>query len=423
MLIQPVQTNRHTGNQEKQGNTAELKLIDPVIKGAQIAGIGEGAHFVMEFNELRKYLIQYLIEEHGFNAIALECSRLQANRLTMWLNDNDDDNKPAIKSLERYAGPLTCALYGSVLAWLKQYLNEKAADIELIGADLPNTLSPVNELMALSSAVQEIDPATVPETLELEQILTPITGESAVMSASAWDSLSGASRDRAFSILTRLRLRFSALAPVISAGPGEARIHEVLQIINEIEYTLESLRTMSNLFAGKAIEGETSVRDAFIADSLENLIHSEPGRKVIFLAHNNHIQKTPIYFADELSGVPAGHHLHKNLGDHYRSIAFTHLGAEVPEMDFPAPQSPTGFSVMPLPADEIQKNSIEHQFLQTGFDDGVGSLLTRFTDDDQPMADVQRMRSQSASVVTDVRKAFDAVFCVKQATQDGNVKL
>lgn len=404
-------------------DTGDFKPLDPIVENAQIVGIGEGAHFTRQFNESRSALIQYLIEDHCFKFIALECSSIQAARLNDWLYA-DANNQST--DLSDYAGPLTIALYGTVLKQLKSYLISKQAapeyQITFLGVDIPNTLTPHRELENLDSIIQKVDPHCKEWMDELLRILSQVQGESAVMSSSAWGKLEVSEQDRAFSILTRIKLRLKGLEPEIQSDQPVDWVKEAIIIIKCVEYTLESLRAMSHLFSGKALEGETSVREAFISQSLVHEVGGKPNRKIIFLAHNNHIQKKPVSFAGELSGVPAGQHLAGKLGNAYRSIALTHLGNLVPEMDFPSQDSPVGFDVKPVPAASIKEDSIEYKM--KGNHQGSETSLLALFDDEYLAGDsglIMSIRSQSATALTDVRKAFDAVICTPKASLDESV--
>lgn len=418
MLISSLPTSILTEVERNRWSSEGFKSLQTVLEGVNIVGVGESAHFTREFNEIRAALIQFLAEEYGFTTIALECSTLQAERLNDWLTE---DNHALLKD---YAGPLTCALYGTVLNGLKSYLNgnmnRSGIQISLAGVDLPNTLSPVSEMEQMALSVRELDPSFETEMVELVELLKPVKGESAVMSSAAWSKLGGVRQDRAFSIMTRLKLRLNALKPVICNVYNEANLERALAQINCIEYTLESLRAISNLFEGSALDGETSVRDLSIAQSLLELTESDPEERTIFLAHNNHIQKTPVSFAGELSGVPAGQHIAGRLGKRYRAIAITHFGDTIPEMDFPSSISPVGFDVKLMPAEELQPESIEEQLRQATQGDTVLAIVGNQLVGAKSLS-YKHIRSQAASAVTDIGKAFDVVCCTSGANKDTSV--
>ena len=89
----------------------------------------------------------------------------------------------------------------------------------------------------------------------------------------------------------------------------------------------------------------------------------------------------------------------------------------MPEMQFPSPGSPLGFSVVTTPADAIREDSMEQYII-----DACGTEDSCLTLTDAPMK-AKRMRSQSASVETNLSEAFDAIVCVPSAGKDGLVDL
>jgi len=387
----------------------ELASLDDVMSGARIVGVGEGAHFVAEFSLARESLVRYLVSQHGFNMIGLECGALQGARIEAWL-----DSPQGSQELEEVTDPLTFALYGSLLIGLKSWLAKSGLTLRLVGVDLPNTLNPLEDLSDLSEALGRVDPPLEPEVVALMALLAPIDGQSALSSSLRWGELSPVLRDEAISRVQRLRHRLAALEPVLCRPAENAAFHRAVGRIASVEHTLETLRVMERLFAGASLEGDTSVRDAFMAGVVESMVGADPALKLVVLAHDNHIQKTPVSFVGELTAVPMGLHLARRAD--YRAIAMTHLGTTVPEMDFPAPDSPVGFSVVTAQADALGDEHVERLMLDTcGVRGDVGWL--------RPGPDTRstRVRSQSASVVTTLRDAFDFVVCLPGASKDPRV--
>ncbi|MBF0352283.1 MAG: erythromycin esterase family protein [SAR324 cluster bacterium] len=389
---------------------SELEDLASMAQSSRVIGIGEGAHFVSEFSLARASFIRYFVEVHEFNAIGLECGAVQGNRITEWLNAS-----PATDKLEEITNPLTFALYGSVLTWLKSYLLEAEKKIMVVGVDLPNTLNPLDDLQKLTAAIELLDPILKPDVDALIQSLESISGESPVISSTQWGELDPAIQNQAFSQIIRIKLRLSALAPVLIQRGGNELFQRASESVFSIEHTLETLRTMKKLFDGTSLEGDTSVREVFTAITVEKLLHADPDLKILLLAHNNHIQKTPVSFSGEITAVPMGQHLAHRKD--YRAIGATHLGGTVPEMQYPSSDSPLGFSVKLADADEIQWDSVEQHIISVR---GVAGSCLVFSND---LKGASRVRSQSASVETNVSDAFDAIFCVPGANQDKLVDL
>ncbi len=396
--------------QPRKLDFSEMEILDPIAQGSRIIGVGEGAHFVSEFSLARASFIRYFVEKHDFNAIGLECGAIQVSRLSEWL-----DSSAGAHELERFSNTLAFSVYGSLLIWLKSYLEETGRKLQLVGIDLPNTLNPKDDLEQLAETIQIIDPPMRPQVDALIQSLASVDGQSAVVSSAQWGELDPALQDKAISGIIRLKLRLASLAPVLRKHHNSNVFRKASELISSIEYTLETLRIMKMFFDGDSIGGDTSVRESFMAGVVDRMVRANPNLKMIVLAHNNHIQKTPVSFSGELTAVPMGQHLADR--DDYRAIGFTHLGSSIPDMHFPSPESPLGFSVVTMPADAVRRDSIEQYII-----DACGMETSCLALAHEAM-EARRMRSQSASVETNVNEAFDAVFCAPSAGKDSLVAL
>ncbi len=141
----------------------------------------------------------------------------------------------------------------------------------------------------------------------------------------------------------RLKLRLMGLAPILTKLHANEFFQKASDRVLSVEHTLETLRVMKTLFDGTSLQGDTSVRESFMAGVVDKRLREDPNLKILLLAHNNHIQKTVLSFSGELTAVPMGQHLAHPHG--YHAIGLTHLGATVPEMQYPSPESQLGFSV------------------------------------------------------------------------------
>lgn len=394
--------------QPQELDVDELGILASVVHTSKIIGVGEGAHFVSEFSLARNSIIRYLIERHDFNALGLECGAIQASRLSGWLHPTASSHE-----LEQYSDALTFSMYGSLLIWLKSYLEKSGRKLQLVGIDLPNTLNPKEDLKQLAEAIQIIDPLMKPRVDALTQLLVSVDGQSAYASSVKWGNMDPVLQDKALSGIIQLKHRLASLTPILKKHSDGNIFRTASDRILSIEHTLGTLRIMKTLFDGNSIDGDTSVRDFYMAGTVDGIVRMNPDMKLIVLAHNNHIQKTPVSFSGELTAIPMGQHIADR--EDYRSIALTHLGPTVPEMDFPAYDSPVGFSVVTTPADVIREDSIEQYIINTC---GIENSCLVLKNDTMI---AKRMRSQSASIEANVSEAFDAILCTPTANKDNLV--
>lgn len=376
------------------------------LKTKRVVGIGECCHFTNEFSRLRQFLIQNLVEDYGFNTIALECSQRQAERLTDWLNNSDSG-----ANLSQYAGPLTIALYGAILTWLKIFRLTSPHPINLVGIDLPNTLDPEEDADELSAILCRLDPETLPKLERIRSTLNSIKGESAVPSSAAWRELPIQQRDAAIATISGILMRLNALSPIFRGQDTEDLFNRSREHAFRLSFTLETLQGMVALFEGRAVSGETSIRDLYMATSVNDLLEKDENARVMLLAHNNHIQKSRVSFTGELTAIPLGLHL-ANRPD-YCAIGMTHLGETAPEMEFNTKASVVGFSVNKCRVSNIMAGSIE-KLLNQHPNAASAALILELPTPER----LNFIRSQSTNMHLDSQRAFDAVLCTPRLTKD-----
>ncbi|WP_438388829.1 erythromycin esterase family protein [Actinopolyspora saharensis] len=127
----------------------------------------------------------------------------------------------------------------------------------------------------------------------------------------------------------------------------------------------------------------------------------EPLRDIIgdaqVAAHNNHIQKTPVYFDGELATLPMGHYLDRVLGESYRALAQTHTAEHVVEM-YPDERTGSGLTTAEEPLDASEPGSVEAAVIESGH--GADISLTDLRGLGGEALD--RIRTQSSSLLTPV---------------------
>ncbi|MFG1921882.1 erythromycin esterase family protein [Cryptosporangium sp. NPDC048952] len=389
---------------------SDLEPLRNSIAGARIVGIGEGAHFVREFTLARARLLRYLVEQCGFTSLAFELGYTEATKLNPWLaGDGTDADLPEL------ARPLTLAVFGELLRWLRSYNRGRSAVLHIVGIDLPTTLNLSPDLDAVAAYLRELDPPSVALLDDVLPAADEITGGSAVVSASQWSALGVARQESLSAGLARLSLRLRAMGPLYLRSGRRRDYAAACRHVASAVHTDYQLRAMSDFFAGNGLPCDPSLREYYLATTVQEQL-AAPDTRIVVVAHNNHIQKTPVTFDGELAALPMGHYLAQSLGEGYRAVALTHTGDRVPEMAFPAADSPVGFTVNDVELAAPQPGSVERALV----DAGLGDSIT-LTDLRKSEFTFTAIRSQSAVVDTDLHQAFDAVLSSPTATRDATV--
>lgn len=388
----------------------EVSLCEPPPEVAVI-GLGESAHFVAELNHLRAQVVLRLRENHAVTHLALEVGSDEAPAIQAWLRETEP------RPLRDVVGPLTYCLYGTFLAALRNSLEPEGA-LTVLGVDLPNSLTIEPSLTPLSALIGRLDPATADLVSQARELATQVRGGSAAASAFSWMEIEPADQDALTVCLTRLSARLDALGTAAHGTSLEADWLRARRLADAALTTDLMLRVMAELFSGGGLPADTTLRERFIANRLFEAVETlDAGQRIVYVAHNNHIQKSPVVFDNVVAAFPVGQLLAQRLGRRYWAVALTHLDSEVPEMVVPG-STDVGFRVERTAATAIQDHSIEAAALGEH-----GEVLVVRPTPEHDGGDVltTSIRSQSASAEVPVG-AFEATLVVRTATTDPAVE-
>ena len=336
---------------EERRPLADTRLRE-LLSDARVIGVGESAHFVAELNDVRASLVEALIRDVGVGSVALEVGRDEAPLVEQWLAGKRSEELRAL------VGPLTTALYGTFLDDLRRRL-PRDHGIRVLGVDLPNSLSIESSVAPLADVLAAIDPAASELVQATIELAARVKGGSAAASATSWLALERDVQDSLTAHLTRLRARVDAFAAVHRMDDDARLWREASALVETAATTDVMIRAMADLFSGTGRVADTTIREVFVAQRIGDAVKTlADGERIAYVAHNNHIQKTPVLFDGVLTAYPAGSLLASALGSRYRAVALSHADHQVPEMAFPA-STDVGFRVERVEAAAISEHSVE----------------------------------------------------------------
>ena len=289
-------------------------------------------------------------------------------------------------------------------------------DIAQAGGSLLPSLEPV------ANYLRDVDSEVLTTLERAIGVAEQFSGTSGASAAIAWSKLSVAEQDALTAALARVALRFRALEPLYIARSSQ-RVYDVaLRHLEAASHADHMFRAMAGLFAGTGLPADTSVRDLYMAESVRwHLQHALPDTRIVLAAHNNHIQKTPVVFDDELTTLPMGQHLERMLGPAYVALAVTSTADHIPEMSLDE-STATGFTIADTHLGHPRPGSVEAAALEAGL--GIGLIdLRSGSQTDVDLVQLDRIRTQSAYMRTPVAEAFDGVIVVPTATIQKGITL
>jgi erythromycin esterase len=147
-------------------------------------------------------------------------------------------------------------------------------------------------------------------------IAAEVAGTTQAQSAPRYLALDPQRQDTLTATLSRLADRVDALAPTSVDVVGQAR-HDVARWRLEAALAADhQLRAIAGLTTGTALPAAATSRERYLAATVGWwLDRLDPGARIVLMAHNAHVQRTPVVFDGEVQVLPMGLHLDRALGD------------------------------------------------------------------------------------------------------------
>jgi erythromycin esterase len=407
------------------------RLIDD---GVRAVAIGESVHAAHEFYALRHRLIRFLVERLNFTALAWETGFPEACIVNAYIQGQALDRERALMDgMTMHMG--RCEEMGALVDWLRDSNASRAGKakgrgIRFYGLDFPGAEIPLAPaLEVVLPYVESVDLGFQPRLDRLRELAglnkprpapqgsegkLVFTGAAAVRHYSA---LSVTERDEQTARLADLSARFDAMQRLYIERSDTERYELARQHLRVAARLDLQLRAVVALMAGDAAACEGNIRDATMADTLEWILERE--ERVIILAHNGHIQRTPIATpTGSVSGVDTlGVHLARRLGEQYLTIGTTcGSGAMIAMRAVPgadgSPDSELYLRDLPPAADDAIDRILDQGLTATSLVD----LRSLGPQSAALVAAARRMRMQDQQMEINVRQAFDLLIHVPRIT-------
>jgi erythromycin esterase len=280
---------------------SDLQPLKKILQGAQVVGLGEATHGTHEFVEMKHRLIEFLVTQMGFTALAIEsgysncqpindyiltgkgdrAAVLTGQGLTLWDTEEFSavldwlrtyNQKVPDERKVRFYGLEVLCFYGvgreKVLAYIKKYAPEKA--------------NSTDSLFDVFASEDEKWPSRLDQTV-LQSTFMPL------------HELIG------YFVTNKDKL-------VASSSLEEwEQVYKYLEVMQDGLFV--NMKDVPAAFASQKLQ-----RDEYTAQNLLYIMQKEkPGTKFIVWQQNTHIGNR----SDDKS---VGYHLHQALGDKYYSI-------------------------------------------------------------------------------------------------------
>ena len=338
----------------------DLAILDSMVGGAAIVGLGEATHGSSEFFRMKHRTLRYLVERQGFTAFGLE-----ADMALCWALDNHvltgaGDPRALVRDLGMWVWATEEVV--DLVAWMRAYNADPAHPDKLrfFGFDMQDGTAAIDHLTAYLAAV---DPAsTIPRALAMYRPFTGIRDPLRLPYCLAPREHRALCRENLLEVQRRLAERRDGYIAVRGVDAYEWALqmaellvqHEACGSAEEYPHTLMAV----------------NFRDRFMADNAEWAIRRlRPGTRTVLWAHNGHVNRkgaaAPLW-------TNTGDWLAQRRGAGYLSVGFAFGAGSSNAIPVTLDGGPGVLQPCRLPP--TSDGSYEAAFLQAGFDLAVLDL-------------------------------------------------
>jgi erythromycin esterase len=275
-----------------EGIGAAVNLIS---KDFQVLGIGEQSHGTSEFFKVRMALIRSLVADKSINKIGLEAPMAEVDKLNDYIFKNEGDLKAILKSFRLYN--YECTEFVEMVESIKSLNQSGKQNIRFFGFDMQSPFQ----------AIQNISDMCFPAKNVVSDSLKQLSYYYGLLNNEVYNH-TFSEQD-----FTDLKKVSDFVFEEIEKSNSDCKKNSlfVKSVINYKQFlSLNDPVTNHDNFL------QATTRDSLMA--LNVLNEMEPGAKIVVLAHNGHVQKTPNVFSNSM-----GYYLNKKLGKDYKVIGQT----------------------------------------------------------------------------------------------------
>lgn len=292
---------------DSYSNMNDLSFLKKTIGKAQIVALGESTHGTKEFNLLRARIINYLVDNMGFEVVAFENGITEMNIANELLRDKRLAVREIVDSV------FVRVHQTEEITGLVDLLRKKE-NIIIAGFDDQKIIYPLQQL---KKKLKLLDVSLYDATIALEAYMFPYRG-----TVQQLDSL----HDHALRLLNR----FMTVKTDLSGKTGP---QEMVWLEKNL-YSLRNSIYLAYLYAVNEATKSTApyipfnYRDSLMADNVLWLREFYKNKKIILWCHNSHIQKKSNGSYDGKHIYQGEYLLKTELGSSYKSFAFLTASGE-----------------------------------------------------------------------------------------------
>ncbi len=342
-LKERYQHDRHARDEIKQ-HAFRLEgshALDPVIevaKDARYVLIGEASHGTDEFYHTRAQITQRLIQEHGFNVVAVEGDWPDVYRINCFVRGRGSDSsaEAALGSFERF--PLWMwrnTVVRDFVSWLHAYNEGKPYEQQagFYGLDLYSMHSSIN---AVLSYLEQVDPEAAKRAKQRYSCF-----EYANQDPQLYGYRAHSGRESCEDAVVEQLLALQQEAATYASRDGHIAVDNYFYAEQNARLVRNAEEYYRTMFAGRV--SSWNLRDKHMVETLKALVqhldqqNSRPTKAIIW-AHNSHLGDARATEMSDRGELNVGQLVRELAGNDAVSIGFsTYTGTVSAASDWDAP--------------------------------------------------------------------------------------
>lgn len=302
---------------------SDLESLRPLLVDKRVVALGEATHGTREFFQFKHRMLEFLVEELGFNVFAIEANFSESLDINEYISGGNGNPEKALAGLYFWTWNTEEVL--EMLRWMRSYNADPAhtRKVKFYGFDMQ---SPVRSLKLVLGYLRQKDPA-ISDSLagRLSILMDPFTAKTTFDFDSAGKAL----------LLAAAGDLMKALDAHAEPTSGWKMVRQHGRLVQQFIELLSAMPT-----------GWT-VRDRFMSENVQWILdHEGPDCKMVIWGHNYHVSKSP---GGEKGTM--GSYLAQALGKRIwiLGFAFNQGGFQSVEMPSEAGGGLRAFTVPPAP--------------------------------------------------------------------------
>ncbi|HEX8254346.1 MAG TPA: erythromycin esterase family protein [Thermoanaerobaculia bacterium] len=335
MNIEKLRGAMHAVN----GDSTDYDALMDLIGNASIVCIGEASHGTHEFYRERAKITKRLIDEKGFNAVAVEADWPDAYRVNRYVRGTSDDGS-ANEALAGFTARFPTWMWRNAdvldfVGWLRGFNDAVADDAQKVGFYGVDLYSLFSSIEAVIEYLEQVDPEGAKHARSRYACFDHYGDEAQAYGYATATGIAQSCQDAVVTQLTELRRRASELVTQ-SDLPAD-----------EFFYAEQNARLVANaeeyyrsMFAGRV--SSWNLRDRHMAETIDALVaHLSKGRapaKIVIWAHNSHLGDARFTEMGQDGELNVGQLMRERYDDNAVLIGFsTYTGTVTAADDWDAP--------------------------------------------------------------------------------------